>query len=164
TVGFEHTHERRREEGSEMTALSVDTLVVASCDSHVSPPMSYLRPYCEKKYLDDFNAFVKEHNEMLEKGEGLLSRFANAARDQNTEELQRRFEYMRTDFSDPNVRVERMDHERIAVEVVFHGTGQEDPETGKVSSWPIPWQPGDRSLVAPQSSTSSELATAGRRM
>jgi predicted TIM-barrel fold metal-dependent hydrolase len=125
--------------------------------------MSYLRPYCEAQYLDDFDAFTKDLFERLEKAEG-LGMFANRARDENLEEMQRRREYLRTDFSDPKVRIDRMNHEGIAVEVVFHGTGQEEPETGKVSSWPIPWQPGDRSLVAPESTTSSDLATAGRWM
>jgi predicted TIM-barrel fold metal-dependent hydrolase len=143
-------------------ALS-DPIIVASCDSHVSPPLSYLRPYCEARLLEDFDAYAKGVHEKLDTAEG-LSRIANKARDENLEEMHRRPEYLRVDYSDPKVRLERMDHERIAVEVVFHGTGQEEPETGRVASWPIPWQPGDRSLVGGDDGTSADLALAGRRI
>ena len=108
-----------------MTAVSTsdDALVVASCDSHVSPPMSYLRPYCEQRYLDDFDAFTKDLHEKLDQAGG-LGMFANRARDKNMQEMERRPEYRQTDYSDPNVRIDRMNHERISLEVVFHGTSQ----------------------------------------
>jgi len=140
-----------------------DPMVIGSCDSHVSPPLSYLRPYCERRFLDDFDAYAKGVDERLEKAGG-LGTFANRARDENFEEMHRRREYLRVDYSDPQLRIDRMNHERIAAEVVFHGTAQEDPQTGKVASWPIPWQPGDRSLVSGESGTTADLATAGRRL
>src|SRR5438132_4587376 len=39
-------------------AAEAGRLCVVSADSHVGPSMQSLRPYCERRYLDDFDAFA----------------------------------------------------------------------------------------------------------
>jgi hypothetical protein len=41
------------------SALDKPTCII-SCDTHVGPTMDQLRPYCQKEFLDDFDAFARE--------------------------------------------------------------------------------------------------------
>src|SRR4051794_18540459 len=55
--------------GSNGDAADSERYVVVSIDSHVGPSVNeQLRPYCEAKYLDDFDRFVAEME-----SQGLLS-------------------------------------------------------------------------------------------
>ena len=169
-------------------STSAEPVIVASADTHVSPPLSALRPYCEKALLDEFDAYTNHYLETMDGPATDGTRFAGllradddgdsdsdgdsdepAAMPQLTEEQAALFAHMLAsqsiDYGDVKVRLEHLDHERTACEVVFHGTGQRDPENGKFASWPIPWSLSERSLVAGTDSTqSAELVNAGRRI
>jgi predicted TIM-barrel fold metal-dependent hydrolase len=161
-------------------STSADPVIVASADTHVSPPLSALRPYCEKALLDEYDAYTKHFLETMDGPTGDGTRFSfrpsedgndgdAPAMPQLTEEQAALFAIMleaqSIDYGDVKVRLDHLNHERTACEVVFHGTGQRDPENGKFASWPIPWSLSERSLVAGTDSTqSAELVNAGRRI
>jgi predicted TIM-barrel fold metal-dependent hydrolase len=164
-----------------MATTASDTVLITSSDAHVSPPLADMRPYCEKKLLDEFDAYVRDFESQLGAPPDLSrpAAAAAAARRQNKEDLDRLqaeqeivLTFTRRDHTltagghgDMGVRIaEGLDREGVAAEVVFHGT-QGDTRDGRHINWPIPWSISDRSLLAgPDSQSSAELATAGRQI
>jgi predicted TIM-barrel fold metal-dependent hydrolase len=141
-----------------MTAT--DRVIVASSDSHVSPPLADMRPYCEKRYLDDFDAYTSDFDEKTRVMNEAMRAGGGPKRGGrppgNTLAM--------GGHGDGDARRIDMDREQIAAEVVFHGT-QGDSRNDMHVSWPIPWVPSDRSVVAaPDPNLPAELMTQGRRI
>jgi predicted TIM-barrel fold metal-dependent hydrolase len=144
---------------------SNDRVIVAGSDSHVSPPLVDLRPYCRKQYLDDFDAYLAVWEEETRQTNELIRQLS-----EDGTQLPQGIRSLKNGMSmgghgDPHVRLEDFDREGVAAEVIFHGT-QGDTRGGMHASHPMPWSLSDRSLVAkPGDSTLSvELATEGRRI
>lgn len=119
-------------------ALIVETgpdrpVVVVAADSHVGPSMADLRPYCERKHLDDFDAFV----EVIEGGDSELyfdplaanlgyTRFGMSEQDikeafAEAEALPNR-NALSIGSYEIDVRNREMDYDGVTADVIFHGT------------------------------------------
>lgn len=163
---------------------SSDPVIVCSGDTHVSPPLQAMRPYCDKALLDEYDAYVKDYYDDMDRpatdgtrfgaGRTRPSKPGAAAATEATETvelteeqrvmLERMQQRRNIDYGDVSVRLDRLNFEKTAVEVVFHGTGQGDGQ-GKFASWPLPWSLSERSAVAGAiSSQSAHLVNAGRRV
>jgi predicted TIM-barrel fold metal-dependent hydrolase len=97
-----------------------DRLIVVSADSHVSPPVTAFRPYCEEKYvarLDEFIAALDEHR-LTPMGQMAVTTvkqeryLAELTEKYGSEELN----------ADQSIRLAHMDTDGVAVEVLYHGT------------------------------------------
>ena len=118
----------------------VDNLILVSSDTHIGPLMSQLRDYCPQQYLDDFDAFGAQMQAQgdptgagelreamahlsLEEKEALLAQFD----DPNGPVAQ----YMRNrrtpGHHDMNVRLDDMDRDGLACEIIFHGSQNGEP-------------------------------------
>jgi predicted TIM-barrel fold metal-dependent hydrolase len=136
-----------------------DAAVIISCDSHVGPRLKEeLRQYCPASHLDQFDAFTEEwlENSPLRKMFGseranrkyLLEHFdetrATVARNVLTEGAW-----------DPKARLEDMDRDGIAADIIFHGL-----QAGDVA--PLPFTPD---LIAGREDwENKELVALGRHM
>jgi predicted TIM-barrel fold metal-dependent hydrolase len=97
-----------------------DTLTIISSDGHVSALMADYRPYLDKEYLDDFDAFLVEWNEV---GTRSFDRAALAQR-LDPEDLEHWSEHWyengRIDaICDPHQRLKETEREGIVGEVLF---------------------------------------------
>ena len=118
----------------------VDNLILVSSDTHIGPLMSQLREYCPQQYLDDFDAFAAQMQAQsdptgagelreamahlsLEEKEALLAQL----NDPNGTVAQ----YMRNrrtpGHHDMNVRLDDMDRDGLACEIIFHGSQNGEP-------------------------------------
>ena len=93
-------------------------VMLVSMDAHVSPSVEVFRDYCESKYLDDYDAFVKAFSRLVPPG-------FDADRD-----TERRLRYLAKveEFSSDDLnggdgaqRLKNMDADGVAAEFVFHG-------------------------------------------
>src|SRR5271168_1428684 len=90
-----------------------DRVVVVSTDSHTGPSLDTLREYCPQEHLDAYDDFAAEPN--LYAPDSDTNRF--------TAEVE---EVWRQQTHDPGVndakfRLQNMDEDGIAAEVIFHG-------------------------------------------
>src|SRR5262249_13617188 len=88
--------------------------LIVSADSHVSPSMAQLRPYCEQRLLDDFDSFAAAAGGSME---------PLAMYDDFDAALYRRVldTAARPGLYDPDARRRDMDAEGIVTDVIFHG-------------------------------------------
>jgi predicted TIM-barrel fold metal-dependent hydrolase len=106
-------------------------LVVVSSDSHVGPLLREdLRPYCPKKYLDEFDAFAAQYvptlyNRTDDDDEGAPR--VQTAYSTISDHLNLRRPGV---HNDPSVRLRDMDYDGVAAEVIFHASQNNEP---------IPW-------------------------
>src|SRR3954454_8988479 len=94
-------------------AMDLDEkVVIVSCDTHIGPRVKEdLREYCPKKYLEEFDTFVKWCEEQAGIG--------------GTDALR-----LTTGHHDVHTRLRDLDQDGVACEVIFHGS-----QNGQ----PIPW-------------------------
>jgi predicted TIM-barrel fold metal-dependent hydrolase len=141
-------------------AIPDERLVVVSIDGHVSPRVSGFRPYCDAKYLEQFDDFVSEINEHL------LTLSATTGQSGQSNALQARWlreveaQYGPEPLNaDPAYRLQLMDDDGIAAETVYHGG---------FNFQPIPFfSPSLHSSFnqdVPEAGDSSTLRAAGIRM
>lgn len=146
------------------TETATDRVILAGSDSHVSPPLVDLRPYCQKQYLDEFDAYLASWEEETRQVNEMIKQMGDSVKLPHGD---RPFEngLAMGGHGDQNARLADLDREGVAAEVIFHGT-QGDTRNNMRASHPMPWALSDRSLVAkPGDSTLSvELATEGRRI
>src|SRR4051794_21712745 len=126
--------------GNTGTLDPTEKVVIVSCDTHVGPRLRQdLRPYCPKKYLDEFDAFA----DFMEQG--------GAMRDDAL--------YGTIGHYDVHERLRDLDADGTAAEVIFHGS-----QNGQ----PIPFIVSDPSLGAAtmgrKYDVDYEHATAGRHI
>jgi predicted TIM-barrel fold metal-dependent hydrolase len=96
---------------------ALDSVVVVTSDSHVDAPPEAYRPYCPKKYLEEFDGYVEESAVRREAMRGFLSR--NASSDFTDDRLRN----LGTDgHLDVHARIRDMDRDGVAAEVIFHGS------------------------------------------
>lgn len=86
-----------------------DYLVLVSADTHVGPRLvEDLRPFCDRKYLEEFDAFAAQAP-----GMPVVGRELKAAFDWNAQT---------EGHYDPEARLRDMDADGVAAEIVFHGS------------------------------------------
>ena len=91
-----------------------EKLVMVSCDTHIGPRVREdLRQYCEKKYLQDFDDFVKYLDDKNIGGVDALR--------------------LTTGHYDVDRRLKDLDQDGIAAEVIFHGSQNGEPVPFNVS-------------------------------
>jgi predicted TIM-barrel fold metal-dependent hydrolase len=120
--------------GDMRTTLDVrtDPYLIVSADSHASPPLEDLRPYCPKPYLDRFDDFAREARESeyhglddnFGKREGL--HLEAGPQGLSAEALREGQATMRRIVSNPGsydarARLADMDDEGITAELIFNG-------------------------------------------
>jgi predicted TIM-barrel fold metal-dependent hydrolase len=103
-------------------------MVVLSCDSHIGPRLREdLRPYCPARLVSAFDEYADAWEEQgRRRAEQPLPKGAAFFMGRNKRNAPA------TGAFDPQARLEYMDHEGIAGEVIFHGVG----------AMPIPFVPG----------------------
>lgn len=136
--------------------------VVVTADSHVGPPYDQLRPYCEERYLEDFDQFAKhitslhqvERERLLENFGGDEEAFEDSVEGWISRNAQG------TGIYDMAVRMSDMDADGVAGEVIFHGTPNSD---GQIL--PVPFQQTilNPSFEASWTARDRDLAAAGRQ-
>lgn len=141
-------------ESAAAAATSTDKVMIVSIDSHVGPPPEVLRPYCSRKYLEDFDSFAKEFEETDPSMHGVPPEiFSEAYLTEMVETLSRPL--MHYDSDD---RIPDMDADGIAAEVVYHGC---------LNGAPIPFVEGfgvGTSMPKDNTSRAAELANEGLRI
>jgi predicted TIM-barrel fold metal-dependent hydrolase len=105
------------------SARETEPLIVVSTDSHVSPNVAEYRPYCEARFLPKFDEYVAviEDHLLVALGE------QSAA---PTERTRRYIEASEACFdpgSDLDARLQHMDEDGVAAEIVFHGGFNRQP-------------------------------------
>lgn len=142
-------------------ASSSQPVVVVTADSHVSPPLSQLRPYCDKEHLEDFDAFAATVEPLYRPDHPfLLSSFGG-----DTEALA---EWLPSSalrnaggrgIHDMGERLADLDRDGVAAEVVFHGSPDAD---GHLLS--LPFDDPDRPRGAEWSGRQGDLVAEGCRI
>lgn len=100
----------------DQAALGDRPLMVFSSDTHVGPRPSDLRPYCEKKYLRDFDEFASSELAQVSRyieGFALTSDAWQRGRERNDQTA---------GHYDPNARLRDMDRDGVAGGVIFHNS------------------------------------------
>ena len=128
-------------DGGEAVDLDQNVVIVSS-DCHIGPRVKEdLRPYCPKKYLEDFDEFCK-WLESKESGVGGIDALN-----------------LTKGHYDRDERTRDLDRDGIAAEVIFHGS-----QNGQ----PIPWNVSDPSIgtatITRQYDVDTELAGVGREI
>ena len=118
-----------------------EKVMIVSCDAHIGPRIKEdLREYCPKKYLEDYDAFVKYCEESG--GFGGIDALE-----------------LTSGHYDPHRRLRDLDQDGIAAEVIFHGSQ---------NAQPVPWNVSDPSLgpgsIIRQYDSDLELAGVGRQI
>src|ERR1700682_2663099 len=91
-------------------------LIVVTCDSHVGPRLKEdLRPYCEQKYISDFDDFVAAEAEAQRTADRLMGA-------QDFDRAQFMKNQATTGHYDIHARLRDMDYDGVACEVIFHGS------------------------------------------
>jgi len=125
-------------------------VIIASSDTHVGPLLEQLRDYCERAYLDEFDAFVGSCAQQP----GNVKAFEDGAT-----EVGPSFERVVTPgHHDVYERLRQLDRDGVAGEVVFHGS-----QNGQ----PIPFLPSVASFTSSplgQGARAEELGRAGIRI
>jgi predicted TIM-barrel fold metal-dependent hydrolase len=127
-------------------------LVVVSVDSHVGPQLDAYGPYCPADYVDDFDAFLADYHE----NGGFRPRGSTEVQ---TDRSKRYFQTIEERYatdplnSDIATRVQHLDEDGVAVEVVYHGG---------FNGIPIPFM--NRTLADPISVRETELRKVGIHM
>jgi predicted TIM-barrel fold metal-dependent hydrolase len=125
---------------NEMPVDLDEKVVIVSCDTHIGPRVREdLRQYCEKKYLEDFDAFVKYLDDKNIGGVDALR--------------------LTTGHHDVHRRLKDLDQDGVAAEVIFHGSQNGEP---------VPFNVSDASLgpgsIQRKYDVDYELAGVGRRI
>jgi predicted TIM-barrel fold metal-dependent hydrolase len=128
---------------NDLNELPVDLdekLVIVSCDTHIGPRVREdLRQYCEKKYLEEFDSFVKYLDDKNIGGVDALR--------------------LTTGHHDVHRRLKDLDQDGVAAEVIFHGSQNGEP---------VPFNVSDASLgpgsIQRQYDVDYELAGVGRKI
>jgi predicted TIM-barrel fold metal-dependent hydrolase len=97
---------------------SATPVIVVSSDSHVGPRLTEdLRPYCPRAQLESFDEMVTEHQDLQAKAwaDGTLVPHPNL---------------FRPGHYDAASRLDDMDHDGVAAEMIYHGSQNTEP---------IPW-------------------------
>ena len=111
---------------------AADAVIVVSCDSHIGPRMvEDLRPYCPSKYLERYDAWVAAQKSATLSHTGSAQGFGNQPEDQSTETAaishSRRILNQHTPgHYDVNARLQDMNREGVAAEVIFHGSQNQE--------------------------------------
>jgi predicted TIM-barrel fold metal-dependent hydrolase len=98
--------------------------VIVSSDSHIGPWLrDQLRDYCPAAYLDDYDAFLAEHEERTRGA----TNFANSEKSSQFDESMVTIQRLKRNEQAPGHtdmagRLRDMDFEGIAAEVIFHGS------------------------------------------
>jgi predicted TIM-barrel fold metal-dependent hydrolase len=152
-------------------------LTVVSADSHVGPTLEELRPYCERRYLADFDGFLSDY---AHESNGGPSEPKHEQSEIGPNEQFARFGVQPSDLQEalaeadkrrlPNAQgagsrdVEQrhfdMDFDGVAADVIFHGTL--DP-SGRMTPMPFNNQTGP-SLISFRAAAGRELEAEGRRI
>jgi predicted TIM-barrel fold metal-dependent hydrolase len=99
------------------TDLRSRPLVVVSSDSHIGPRLKEdLRPYCESRYLEEFDEFVEADAKARQVAPPTVFTF-----DVFSEEHYKKNQAT-TGHYDSHARLRDMDYDGIACEVIFHGS------------------------------------------
>jgi predicted TIM-barrel fold metal-dependent hydrolase len=142
--------------------MSKEPVVVVSADTHVAPALSDLRPYCPKKYLEDFDAVAAQPEVNLP---AMFSKQFGG----DQEKFDRFMKFLLRNaelpgVTDPKARIADMDYDGVAAGVMFFGS-----PTG-VGFRTIPFSightagPANNRLEQGHSARELELAAAGRMM
>lgn len=103
--------------GEREQRVASDNVTIVSIDAHVGPPPEVLRPYCSKKYLDDYDAFAEEYEKSDPMAVGIdINMWAEVYVNRLMETFGEPLMHY-----DPHYRIPHMDADGIAAEVVYHG-------------------------------------------
>ncbi len=107
---------------------SLVPITVVTADSHVGPRLREdLRPYCPSPYLDDFDGFVREFT-VPEGGTHVhVDVEGNRHPDAQGRALRARHNAALAGHYDMAARLDDMDRDGIAAEVIFHGSQNGQP-------------------------------------
>lgn len=143
-----------------MTAVAPSTkpVTVVTADSHVGPSLSQLRPYCDRRYVDDFDEFASSPLPTFDMTNPQLTEWFGGDEAAIEEALSGWIlrNAKGEGIHDIHVRLADMDSEGVAGEVVFHGTPTADGAMAAIpfsdgTSGPAPgneWSAKDRELMA----------------
>ncbi|GCD91169.1 amidohydrolase family protein [Nocardioides sp. LS1] len=102
-----------------MSGSDSESVVIVSGDSHCGPRAEDLRPYFEAKFLPAFDEFIAEQ----QKAENAYTVFSPTEGRMRRQDLNSRTE----GHYDPHARIRDMDRDGIAVQVIFHGSQNDQP-------------------------------------
>jgi predicted TIM-barrel fold metal-dependent hydrolase len=100
-------------------------MLLVSMDGHVAPALADYRPYCERRLLDEFDAFVGAVD-------ADFTQLVGASQD-TSERKERYFKAIEEGYGDPalaldvGTRIASLDADGIVAETLFHGTFNGDP-------------------------------------
>jgi predicted TIM-barrel fold metal-dependent hydrolase len=143
---------------------STKPVVIVTADSHVGPPLDLLRPYCEQRYLEEFDAAaaLPAANSMAHRRARVESLFAGdeeGLADYLHGWILRNAES--TGIYDMDVRLADLDHDGVSGEVIFHGT-----PNAQGDFIPVPFHAGyiDTAIGKGWTAQDRDMAAVGRRI
>lgn len=103
--------------------------IIVSSDSHIGPRLrEQLRDYCPKKYLDDYDDFLRVHEAAADQATNYQMSVYGSELAGDLEHSRREKLNLRTaGHHDMDSRLEDMNFEGIAAEIVFHGSKNGEP-------------------------------------
>jgi predicted TIM-barrel fold metal-dependent hydrolase len=131
---------------------SGEHVLVASSDTHIGPPMELLRDYCERAYLEEFDAFAANCN---------VVPGAVTTADVDVEKDEIPFDWSQVitpGHYDVDERLRQMNADGVAAEVIYHGSqnGHSLPFVPRTGSFALAGDGEDR--------RTQELYAAGMRI
>src|SRR5579862_9373266 len=125
-------------------------MTIVSGDSHVGPRLKEdLRPYCPKKYLEEFDRFIAANVNTMDEGEDPEDLSGRSTYASEVSKVRRFLNRNTPGHYDVGTRIREMDWDGVSAEVIFHGSQNTEvyPFAG-VREWAQPDTKKDLELVA----------------
>jgi predicted TIM-barrel fold metal-dependent hydrolase len=101
------------------------SIIIVSSDTHIGPRLEDMRPYCPQKYLDDYDAFTKKHNEYREAMRVVANQIFHEDPDNPSYRATRNIRI--PGHYDIEARIKDLNSDGVAGEVIFHGSQNDEP-------------------------------------
>jgi predicted TIM-barrel fold metal-dependent hydrolase len=97
-------------------------VVIVSSDTHIGPRLADMRQYCPERHVDEFDAFVSEHEQRRTSLRNTVLRAPGTPAGDHYQN-----NHATAGHNDPDARLRDLDWDGVAAEVLFHGSQNGEP-------------------------------------
>jgi predicted TIM-barrel fold metal-dependent hydrolase len=132
-------------------------LILVSSDTHIGPRMSDMRPYCEEKYITQFDELADtleaQRKQAVDTMLNRLLQFPEFEEAEDSWESNIRWNCRSAGHYDMHARLRDLDHDGVAADLILHGSQNGEP---------VPWN--ELGTPVPSSPEHAVLRAAGQRI